>query len=450
MLFERPQVGDRAVIVHIELNRQDNPDKDEFAELAESAQITVCGVVPARRDMPHPRYFVGRGKVDEIRAELRARDAQIALINHELSAGQQRNLEQAIKARVITRTELILTIFADRARSHEGQLQVELAQLKHAQTRLVRGWTHLDRQKGGIGMRGGEGEKQIELDQRMLSTRIKAVEKKIAQVAKRRAQNRRSRERRGTPTVTLVGYTNAGKSTLFNTITNAGVYAEDQLFATLDPTTRRIAIPGVSDVVIADTVGFVSLLPHALVEAFKATLEEVAQADLLLHVVDSADPEWMLKTRQVMDVLEDIGAAEVPQIVVMNKIDLPDAQVPDLSDPDHALKASAVCRVSAVTGAGLEHLYSKIGDALGVVAPHEVVLDPADGSTRAWLYRSGAVLNEQMGEDGSITLTLQADAHLLKALEKRNVVALRATLHPNEPTPKLSAGNNATRLNSLQ
>ena len=251
MLFERPEAGRHAIILQVELNGQANPELGEFVELASSAEIDVVASITARRDQPHPRTYVGSGKVSEVEAALKAAQADLLLINHELSAGQQRNLERALHCRVITRTELILTIFADRARSHEGQLQVELAQLKHAQTRLVRGWTHLDRQKGGIGLRGA-GEKQIELDQRMLGERIKATEKKLENVTKRRHQNRRGRHRRGTPTITLVGYTNAGKSTLFNAMTDAAVYAENQLFATLDPTMRRIAVPGVRDAVLAD------------------------------------------------------------------------------------------------------------------------------------------------------------------------------------------------------
>lgn len=421
MLFERPETGDRAVILQVELKREVNPEFDEFVELARSAAIDVVGNIQAKRDAPHPHSYIGRGKVDEVKALLRSTKASLLLVNHELSAGQQRNLEQALECRVITRTELILTIFADRARSHEGQLQVELAQLKHAQTRLVRGWTHLDRQKGGIGMRGA-GEKQIELDQRMLSDRIKAMEKKLGDVEKRRRHSRRGRVRRRVPTVTLVGYTNAGKSTLFNKLAGADVYAEDQLFATLDPTTRKIQIPGLTDVVLADTVGFVSLLPHALVQAFKATLEEVAHADLLIHVVDASDPLMNDRVEQVRQVLKDIGAGDVPEVMALNKIDLV-ASTPRL---DVAFHCAHNVAVSALTGAGLDALTAKIGDALGVAAPHEVVLDSSDGRTRAWLYRSGAVLDEALLEDGSLQLTLQADEQLIAELENVPEVLLRA------------------------
>ena len=432
MFFERPEAGHHAIILHVELNGQANPELSEFAELARSAQLEVVDTVTARREQPHPRTYVGSGKVEELGEALQAARADLLLINHELSAGQQRNLERALNCRVITRTELILTIFADRARSHEGQLQVELAQLKHAQTRLVRGWTHLDRQKGGIGLRGA-GEKQIELDQRMLGERIKATEKKLAAVTKRRNQNRRGRNRRGTPTITLVGYTNAGKSTLFNCMTDAAVYAEDQLFATLDPTMRRIAVPGVRDAVLADTVGFVSLLPHALVEAFKATLEEVVHADLLLHVVDAADPMWEERIQQVADVLEEIGADEVPQLLVFNKVDLLTGERPPWID----LNACAY-PVSAVQGTGITALIDGIGDALGVAAPHEVVLDSADGRTRAWLYRSGAVLDEQTMEDGSLHLTLKADDALLTQLQTSPDVLLRR----NDGVHKISSATN--------
>jgi GTP-binding protein HflX len=420
MLFDRPEAGRLTLLLQVELRKADNPDGHELAELARSADLVVVDTILARRDAPDSRWFVGSGKVQEIKALLALTEAEILLINHDLSPGQQRNLEQELGCRLITRTELILTIFAERARSHEGQLQVELAQLKHAQTRLVRGWTHLDRQKGGIGLRGA-GEKQIELDQRMLAERLKATEQKLSDVAKRREQNRRGRNRRGTPTVSLVGYTNAGKSTLFNSVTNADVLTEDKLFATLDPTMRRINVPGAGEVVLTDTVGFVSSLPHSLVEAFKATLEEVVHCDLLLHVIDIADPLWQERVEQVEAVLKEIGAKEVPSIRVMNKADL-------LSEEERQHFEYSDRLVSAVKGQGLNELMQFIGSALGVVAPHEVLLGAGDGKTRAWLYQSGAVLDETLLTDGRLQLTVQADEHLLGQLKKKSNVQLQESV----------------------
>ncbi|MEQ8484494.1 MAG: ribosome rescue GTPase HflX [Pseudomonadales bacterium] len=414
MFFERPEAGRRAVLLSVTFKAvtgQTLGSAEECAELARSAGIDVAARVGASRPAPHPRWFVGEGKLEELAATLSAQDADLLLANHDLSPGQQRNLEKRLGCRVMTRTELILHIFADRARTYEGKLQVELAQLTHAQTRLVRGWTHLDRQKGGIGLRGA-GETQLELDQRMLADRIRALKDKLATVAQRRGQGRRRRQRGHVRSISLVGYTNAGKSTLFNALTEAGVVAQDKLFATLDPTMRRLNVPGVGDVVLADTVGFISHLPHSLVDAFKATLEEVANADLLLHVVDVSSPDAATRIEQVQAVLEEIGARQIPTLMVLNKIDALPSGTPVPGGPDDVA-------VSARSGAGLEALVAAVGRQLGVSAPTEVHLAAADGGTRAWLYGIGAVLDEQVHEDGSLSLTVQADSQLLARLARR-------------------------------
>ena len=414
MFVDRPAAGKKALLLHVDFKqrRQNTGDAgaalSELAELCRALSLEVCGALTQRRDAPHSRWFVGEGKVDEIKAEALAKGADLLVVDHELSPGQQRNLEKSLNFAVLTRTEVILHIFGARAQTHEGKLQVELAQLEHAQSRLVRGWTHLDRQKGGIGMRGGVGETQIELDQRMLSTRIKAIKVRLEEVEQRRAMSRKRRQRNHAPTISLIGYTNAGKSTLFNALTRADALVQDQVFATLDPTMRRLLVPGVGECILADTVGFISHLPHTLVEAFKATLEEVGNADLLLHVVDASDPRNADKIVAVEKVLAEIGAQDVPCLQVWNKIDL-------LEDP-HGV---AGIGVSAVTGEGMARLIEGIGNILGVQRPAvSVLLAPEDGQTRAWLYGLGAVLQETVREDGSVMLTVSADPQLLGRLRQ--------------------------------
>ncbi|MCP1365243.1 GTPase HflX, partial [Halomonas sp. BBD48] len=312
MFFERPDAGETAVLVHIDFqDEQEREDPGEFLELVRSAGAEPATLMQGSRRKPDPRAFIGSGKVEELRELLAIHQAELVIFNHALSPSQERNLERSLKCRVLDRTGLILDIFAQRARTHEGKLQVELAQLEYMSTRLVRGWTHLERQKGGIGLRG-PGETQLETDRRLLRARIKSIHKRLDKVRSQREQNRRARSRAEIPSVSLVGYTNAGKSTLFNALTASEVYAANQLFATLDPTLRRLEITDVGPVVLADTVGFIRHLPHKLVEAFQATLQEAAEASLLVHVIDAADPDRELNIGEVEGVLEEIGADEVP------------------------------------------------------------------------------------------------------------------------------------------
>ena len=320
-LFERPDSGETAIIVHINFSRQDKIQVEEFISLVQSAAVYPVAVVQGSRKEPDPRYYAGKGKVEEIAELINSTNADVVLFNHNLSPAQQRNLEKFFNRRVLDRTGVILDIFAQRARSHEGKLQVELAQLSHMSTRLVRGWTHLERQKGGIGLRG-PGETQLETDRRLLGDRIKQIQKRLEKVKNQREQSRRSRKRATIPTVSLVGYTNAGKSSLFNQLSKADVYAEDQLFATLDPTLKRIDVANNLAIVLADTVGFIRDLPHDLVNAFHATLQETREADLLLHIVDAHHDEKQEHIEQVEKVIAEVGADNVPQILVYNKIDL--------------------------------------------------------------------------------------------------------------------------------
>ena len=409
MLFERPAPGHKAIVVHVDFP-DDSANLEEFQELATSAELLPTDTLTTRRDTPHPRWFLGSGKVEELHDRVKQQNLDLVLVNHELSPGQQRNLEERLRTRVMTRTELILHIFADRARTHEGQLQVELAQLTHAQSRMVRGWTHLDRQKGGVNLRGA-GETQLELDQRMLSTRVKNVRQRLAHVHRQRAQSRRRRSRARVPTVALAGCTNAGKSTLFNALTRGGVHAADQLFATLDPTMRELSLGPSSHAVLADTVGFIRDLPVTLVDAFKATLEEIAEADLIVHVIDAVTfQETDDLRREVIDVLTEIGAGEVPTLEVMNKVDLIDERGP---------AAANRVWVSARTGEGLDELTAAIADRLGLTAvPVAVELRPQDGRLRAWLYRHADVDDENVLDDGRMRLCVRLDQDHLREFER--------------------------------
>ena len=405
MFFDRPESGERAVLVHLNLASEvEREDPREFEELVLSAGGDPAAFVEGSRQTPHPRTFVGSGKLQEIKDEVELHEAEIVMFNHQLSPSQERNLEEELCCRVLDRTGLILDIFAQRARTHEGKLQVELALLQHVATRLVRGWTHLERQKGGIGLRG-PGETQLETDRRLLRVRIKSITAKLEKVRKQRDQGRRARRRAEVPTVSLVGYTNAGKSTLFNRLTDSGVYVADQLFATLDPTLRRIELDEVGPVVLADTVGFIAHLPHKLVEAFKATLEETLNADLLLHVIDAANEDREHNTYQVQEVLSEIGAQDLPQLQVYNKLDL--LEIPARIDRN-ADGAPVRVWVSATTGEGIDLLLQAIGELVGEdMMSAELNLTPDHGRLRATLYSMGAVTAEEHNAEGVAKISVR-------------------------------------------
>ncbi len=406
MFFDRPASGELAVLVHLDLQTENEPDDPrEFEELVLSACGDPFVFIGGSRKSPDSKYCVGTGKLDEIKTSLELNKAEVVIFNHGLTPSQQRNLEKQLNCRVLDRTGLILDIFAQRARTYEGKLQVELAQLEFMATRLVRGWTHLERQKGGIGMRG-PGETQLETDRRLIRERIKAITKRMEKVRSQRDQGRRSRSRAEIPTVSLVGYTNAGKSTLFNRLTQSDVLAADKLFATLDPTMRRVEMPEIGPVIVADTVGFISHLPHKLVEAFSATLEEAVSASLLLHIIDAHSDNRQRNFDSVIDVLEEIGAAESPTLLVYNKIDLME-QAQARIDRDDGGKPIAVW-LSASSGDGVNLLVDAIRELLSVdIITDTFYIRPELAKLRARLFAMNTVQSEQSCADGGTLLSIK-------------------------------------------
>ena len=404
-MFERPQSGERTILVHASAGGVPDPnEREEFVELATSAGAIIVGEMISARRNPDPRYFIGKGKLQELKDSVATNDAELILSSAALSPSQERNLEKNLDCRVIDRAGLILDIFAQRARSFEGKLQVELAQLRHLSTRLVRGWTHLERQKGGIGLRG-PGETQLETDRRLIGKRIRQLKGRLDHVDRRRAMNRQNRIREGIPTVALVGYTNAGKSTLFNALTNAHVYVEDKLFATLDSTVRRLELPNGRKVILADTVGFVRDLPHELIAAFRSTLQEAKEAELILHLIDASDPNCWQRVRQVNAVLKQLDADRVPQIRVYNKIDKLERE-PRLSKLRQG--GGRAVWLSATTGEGVPLLLESIGARLRRKKIRGLMqLHPSQGRQRALLFAMGAVLQEQPADDGGWILELE-------------------------------------------
>ena len=404
MFFERHEGGERAVLVHLEgLDEQRREDPQEFLELVRSAGAENAAFMTIPRHQPTPRFLIGSGKVEELRALVKANEGDVVIFNHTLTPSQERNLERELECRVIDRTGLILDIFAQRARTHEGKLQVELAQLDHLSTRLVRGWTHLERQKGGIGLRG-PGETQLETDRRLLRVRIKQITRRLEKVRSQRDQARRARRRAEIPVVSLVGYTNAGKSTLFNTLTSSDVYAADQLFATLDPTLRRIELQDIGPVILADTVGFIRHLPHKLVEAFRATLEEVTAADIIVHVRDISHEATDAQARDVRQILADLGVSEEagegpPVIEAWNKIDKIDPDDPEYARIMPPLPEN-VCAISAETGAGVDILVNLIAKTLSEgYKCEQITIAASDGKRMAWLHENGRVLSSEQQAD---------------------------------------------------
>lgn len=417
-MFDRYQAGEQAVLVHIDFSDDNNKeDLHELQMLVSSAGVNAVDVMTASRQVPHPKYFVGTGKAEEIANAVRANEADVVIFNHALSPSQERNLEALCKCRVLDRTGLILDIFAQRARTHEGKLQVELAQLRHVSTRLIRGWTHLERQKGGIGLRG-PGETQLETDRRLLRVRIKSILRRLEKVQKQREQGRRSRKRAEIPTLSLVGYTNAGKSTLFNTLTSSEVYAADQLFATLDPTLRKIPLQDVGPAIVADTVGFIRHLPHDLVAAFKATLQETQEADLLLHVVDYADEQFRENMDQVNEVLEEIDAGEIPQLVICNKIDRLEGVEAKIDRDDEGRPIRVW--LSAQQGIGIDLLKTALTECLAESMVHyQLRIPPHAGKLRGALYELDCIGEQNYAEDGDWLVDVRMPAKDWHRLDKK-------------------------------
>ena len=430
-MFERPERGERAILVRIGLGQPpDAEELGEFSALARSAGAIPVATITGNRKTPEPRYFIGSGKAEEIRERAKAESADLVLVDHELSPSQERNLEQLIGQRVLDRTGLILDIFARRARSAEGKLEVELAQLRHLSTRLVRGWTHLERQKGGIGLRG-PGETQLETDRRLVGKRIRTLAAKLETLAQRRDTGRQVRKRVPVPGVALIGYTNAGKSTLFSALTGADAYVADQLFATLDPTVRRLRLPHTPDLVVADTVGFVRDLPHELVAAFRSTLMEAREADLLLHVVDAADPEREQRIAQVDELVAGIGAASIPQLRIYNKIDRL-GRAPEVMR-DASGQPSAIW-LSAAAGTGVGFLRAALQEIFGQAAMRlAVVLPPSQGRLRARLYELRLVRAEEALAEGETRLIVESSHQELEALCREAGVDFASAVSPCLP-----------------
>ena len=421
-MFDRPDTGERAILVHLTLHAGQE-DLLELKELARSAGADPVYTLTGSRRSPDPRYFIGTGKLEELKTEIQTYEADIVLFNHPLSPSQERNLEQALEVRVVDRNGLILDIFAQRAQTFEGKLQVELAQLRHLSTRLVRGWTHLERQKGGIGMRG-PGETQLETDRRLLGMRIKLIQQRLKKVEKQRHQGRSKRKKAEVPAVSLVGYTNAGKSTLFNKLTGANIYTANQLFATLDPTLRNCEIENGSEVILADTVGFIRHLPHELVSAFRSTLQEASEADLLLHVIDANANDRDETIFQVNEVLGEIDAGSIKQLQVFNKIDLLENITPHI-DYDDEGKPVRVW-LSAETGAGIELLYQALSELfVSNKVKRKFYLSPTQAGVRAKLFGFAKIINEEVDDYGGWHLAIEIDKKhlgLLKSVEMEEII----------------------------